>query len=112
MKIAACHFSAAVHDIEQRKSPHGGGVVEGEPVPYTSTTVVPCEEECSVTECGHDLNHVGRHRTLGVIRVVGRTLGLAAVAIAAKVRTHHRIVLRKRWRDLLPHAMVFGVPVK
>src|SRR5580658_8781025 len=83
-----------------------------ESVRDTCTAIVTGDQELAMTECSHDLDHIDGHRALRVIGVIECTFRLTAIAITTKVCTHHRKILGKCRRDLVPHAVVLWVSMQ
>ena len=77
-----------------------------------AAAVVAGEHEALVAERRHDLDHVLRHRALGVggvLRVGGR---LAAVAVAAQVGADDGEALGQRRRHAVPHGVGLRIAVQ
>ena len=52
------------------------GVIESEPVSDAPAAIVTAHEEARMAERRHHLDHVERHRALGVVCMIGRVAGL------------------------------------
>ena len=73
--------------------------------------VVAHDVEAMETQRGHHLDLIPRRGALAMlVEVVG--CRLAAVAVAAQVRHHHRVVRGKRRRHLVPHHVGLRVAVE
>lgn len=65
--------------------------------------VVPGDEEGLEAEPRHGFELVPGHGAEGVIRVVGQSARLAAVAVAPQIGRDHGEILREPGRHLVPH---------
>lgn len=57
---------------------------------YSSPSVMTDDEELLIAQRAHHLNHVLRHRSFRITRMIGVTLRFRAIAIATQVRSNHR----------------------
>jgi hypothetical protein len=95
--------------VEYGQSAHAGFVVTCESMRDTRTTIVTDEMEGLVSKRSHQLDHVEAHDALGIVRMVGQTLRLGAVAIPTEIGAYHAVALRQLRRDSMPADMRFGI---
>ena len=99
-------------DVDHGQREHALTVVTCQAVRDARPAVVADEVETLMPERTHDAHHVERHFALAVVAVIRRPLGLARIAITAKVGTHHRVPARQFGRDAVPHRMRLRVAVQ
>ena len=86
-------------------------MIEGEPIGHPRAAVVPDDVEAIVPQGGHDLDHVQRHRALGVREMLFVRVGLAARAVAAKIGRDNREALSDSRRDFVPDDVSLRIAV-
>jgi hypothetical protein len=77
-------------------------MIKRQPARHPSAAVVPEKSEALVAQRGHDLDLILRHRALEVVDMILAAVRLAAVAVAAQVGGHHRVILRQLHRHVRP----------
>ena len=78
-------------------------MIERQAVRHPRAAVVADHREALEAERAHHLDLVGRHRALGVRRVIRRARGLVAVAVAAQVGRDDGELARQHRRHAVPH---------
>ena len=74
--LGEAHVGGRIHverrgDVDQRKPAHALRVVERQPVRNAPAPIVADQAEARVAQFRHQRDHVERHRTLAVVRVIG-----------------------------------------
>src|SRR5690606_367261 len=86
--------------------------VEGETVADAAAPVMAGDRKHLVPEGLHDLNHVLRHRPLGigeVVRIIGRA---GTCSVPPKIRKYDSETAREGGRQLVPHDMRLRISVQ
>ena len=87
-------------------------MIEGQSIGDPAAAIVPDEEEAIESQLAHDVDLVLRHDALRIVAVVGQSVGLAAVAIAAQIRGNDGEARRQLIGDLVPDRVRLRVTVQ
>ena len=110
--IGASEMLAGRQNVENGEPDHGLGEVESQPVGTPATAIVASDVEAIEPQPAHHRDRVASHGSLRIRFVVGRGLGLGAIAVSTKVRGHHRELRGQAGRDLTPHRISLRMPVQ
>jgi hypothetical protein len=88
------------------------GMVQSQAVSDTTAAVVPGHREAREAEFFHDDDHVVRHGSLRIGRMVSVRGGTPATAIAAKVGTDNRKPTGQLRGDIPPHQVRLREPMQ
>src|SRR5438477_12785963 len=78
-------------------------MIKGQAVGQATTTIMPSNREVGKAELFYDGDHVSRHRSFRIGRMIGSGSGIAAAAVAAKVRADHSEAAGRSGHDVPPH---------
>ena len=99
------------HHVERGEGTHLRGVVERHAMADAGAAIVPHHVKAVEPQRRHDLDLILCRGALAVVvEIVGG--GLAAVAVAAQVGRHHRVVLCEYRRHLVPHQVILRIAVE
>ena len=88
--------------VEARELRDAIRVVERHAKRGAPAAVVAAEKKLVEPEMAHDIDVVLRHAPVRVVAVVRQAARLAAVAVAAQIGAHDRVVFCQAWRDEVP----------
>src|SRR5882672_11097112 len=108
----ACIHFARGNDVEHGDLLHRSGMVQRHAMRDPPSAVVTDDAERLMTQGAHRLDLVLGHGALGIIDVVGKPVGLLAVAVAAQVRGDHPESLRELGRDAVPDRVGLRIAVQ
>ena len=105
------------HLQRRRDVEHGEGVYQitmifGEAMRNAAAAIMPHEVKPIMAQLLHHLDHVLRHRALGIVRVIGQAFGLGGSAIAPQVSADHGVVFRQLGGNLVPARHGLWIPVQ
>jgi hypothetical protein len=100
------------HDVEHSELLDPLRMVERQAMRQSRTAIVAADLEALEAERLHHLDHVLRHRPLGVGRMILGRLGLERAAVAAQVGRDHGEALGQRRPDAVPHRMRLWIAVQ
>ena len=95
------HFQSR-RDIQQGQCLHPLAMVFGQAVRDARAAVVPDPVKPLMAQFGHDFDHVLRHGALGIIGMVGQTLGFRGAAVTAQISAHQAVVFGELRCNLVP----------
>src|SRR6266853_2528887 len=108
---ARVHFARG-NDVEHGDLFHRSGMVQRHAMRDPPSAGVTDDEERFMTEGPHRLDLVLRHGALGIIRMIGKPVGLLAVSVTAKVRGDHPESLRELGRNAVPDRVGLRIAVQ
>ena len=101
------HVGGVVHvqrrrDVDHAQPAHRLRVVDREAVRDAPAAVMADQPEALVAQRAHQRDHVGRHRALAVVGVVGEPGRFRRIAVAAQVGHHEEETVGQPPRDAVP----------
>src|ERR1700722_14204896 len=87
-------------------------MIQHEAIGDARAAIVSHDVEAVEPERTHYLDHIERHRSRGVWKMLGICWRLAAVAITAQVGNHQRKILGEARCDLVPDDVILRISMK